>query len=108
MEGSRKIVIADTASDKAMSFIELDAVFGPVQKKGGAALPIMLLSRDGHMLALSAKELAKSRWGDLNPQPPLYESGALPLSYIGAAIINLHIVRPGPFGSNRKSRQLWE
>src|SRR5262245_38896177 len=25
----------------------------------------------------------KSRWWDLNPQPPLYESGALPLSYIG-------------------------
>ena len=25
----------------------------------------------------------KSRWWDLNPRPPLYESGALPLSYIG-------------------------
>src|SRR5260370_9459358 len=25
----------------------------------------------------------ESRWWDLNPQPPLYESGALPLSYIG-------------------------
>ena len=31
----------------------------------------------------SAKDLYKSRWWDLNPQPPLYESGALPLSYIG-------------------------
>ena len=27
--------------------------------------------------------LEESRWRDLNPQPPLYESGALPLSYIG-------------------------
>ena len=26
----------------------------------------------------------KSRERDLNPQPPLYESGALPLSYPGA------------------------
>ncbi len=30
-----------------------------------------------------ARQRGKSRWRDLNPQPPLYESGALPLSYIG-------------------------
>ena len=35
----------------------------------------------------SAKDLYKSRWWDLNPQPPLYESGALPLSYIGGGEI---------------------
>ena len=29
-----------------------------------------------------SKELWSREW-DLNPQPPLYESGALPLSYLG-------------------------
>jgi hypothetical protein len=37
----------------------------------------------GHATCFVSKTYAKSRWGDLNPQPPLYESGALPLSYIG-------------------------
>src|SRR5262249_28665237 len=34
--------------------------------------------------------LYESRWWDSNPQPPLYESGALPLSYIGGPIQILH------------------
>ena len=33
--------------------------------------------------SLNLFDLEESRWRDLNPQPPLYESGALPLSYIG-------------------------
>jgi hypothetical protein len=32
---------------------------------------------------LTGSGLLESRWRDLNSQPPLYESGALPLSYIG-------------------------
>ena len=38
---------------------------------------------DGVANAVVSKQ---SRWWDLNPQPPLYESGALPLSYIGGRV----------------------
>ena len=34
-----------------------------------------------------SKELWSREW-DLNPQPPLYESGALPLSYLGRRVIS--------------------
>ena len=34
----------------------------------------------------SARRDAKSRRWELNPQPPLYESGALPLSYFGGDV----------------------
>src|SRR6516225_8220135 len=37
----------------------------------------------GGQVTCPPRPLVRSRWGDLNPQPPLYESGALPLSYIG-------------------------
>ena len=32
-------------------------------------------------------EVKWSRRGDLNPQPPDYESGALPLSYVGLCFL---------------------
>src|SRR6516162_6312361 len=37
---------------------------------------------------LTVKE---SRCWDLNPQPPLYESGALPLSYIGESLLSVEL-----------------
>ena len=44
-----------------------------------------------HELAWQPPPNENSRWWDLNPQPPLYESGALPLSYIGVTCV---ITRP--------------
>ena len=39
-----------------------------------------------------------SRWWDSNPQPPLYESGALPLSYIGKKLPDVRYSRRNPAG----------
>src|ERR1041385_1998012 len=39
---------------------------------------------DRYANSSARRVLRHSRWRDLNPQPRLYESRALPLSYIGA------------------------
>jgi hypothetical protein len=49
--------------------------------------------------------LVKSRWWDLNPQPRLYESRALPLSYIGKPVVILTAIGGSVKGSaGQKSR----